>query len=590
MFFIARLGHILEKPSIEHVVLRLSASSERLDVFVKTSDDTAATWIFLDPDDVPGIPAQTYRLAVISGGRSLSIGGRAIQEDVHFDICRRWIRHCGKEHGKCPILADMDLPTRLIDVGSSREPGSLELMTPLKGSKGQYVALSHCWGQGKRPVTTRKNVAKRHIKIHFEKLPATFQDAIVATRALGYRYLWIDSLCILQDDRVEWHNECPKMTSTYSNAAVTIAGPAAKDSHSGFLWPRHLDASGHNIRFKTCQDDLCSLKIVPLEDEDDGTLHFEWASVLATRAWVLQERLMSPRVLYFGSEQMYFECCTATFCEGFTPHRPGIVMDNQGVPKEVLSLTGTDFVDSWYDVVTDYSSRRLTYGDDTLHAISGLANLYQPRLEDEYFLGLWKRELVRGMHWERAHGPVSRRSAKAPRANLPSWTWASCDFAIDYSLWGAGLEPQVEIVASGPGDRIDQAESALLVVRGRLKIAHINIDPFLNDMKAKISDPISGIQLATGTLDKPLFPDSLVERMGIPGPVLNSSVACLCISKTVCKDGEFQRILLLEAVDHDLELPSYRRIGIVGTSWVDVKDRQVTGWFLHTDPMTIRLV
>ena len=145
----------------------------------------------------------------------------------------------------------------------------------------------------------------------FESFPRTFQDAITITRALDVPYLWIDSLCIIQGSRGDWEYECQRMPGIYRNSVVTIAGPAAADCRAGFLHRRPAaDHGSVDIRWQLsngtthCAVTLQSIGdiLIGPEPEDDSTL--------SKRAWVLQERLLSPRVLYFGTKRMYWECFT----------------------------------------------------------------------------------------------------------------------------------------------------------------------------------------------------------------------------------------------------------------------------------------
>ncbi|KAF0320296.1 het domain-containing protein [Colletotrichum asianum] len=102
---------------------------------------------------------------------------------------------------------------------------------------GNYVALSHCWGpeQLHPPETTWSNLRQRQECIDLTTLPSTFRDAVLVTRNLGVQYLWIDSLCIVQDDTADWQTESSKMAGYYSNAYLVISAAQAEDSTQGFL-------------------------------------------------------------------------------------------------------------------------------------------------------------------------------------------------------------------------------------------------------------------------------------------------------------------------------------------------------------------
>jgi Heterokaryon incompatibility protein (HET) len=99
--------------------------------------------------------------------------------------------------------------------------------------KGQYVTLSHCWGQQKFLTTTKETLPLRTKGIEWDSMPRTFQDAATITRRLGFQYLWIDALCIIQDSEIDWETESAKMGSIYQDSVLTIAASDARDGRGG---------------------------------------------------------------------------------------------------------------------------------------------------------------------------------------------------------------------------------------------------------------------------------------------------------------------------------------------------------------------
>jgi heterokaryon incompatibility protein (HET) len=154
-------------------------------------------------------------------------------------------------------MQNVKLPTRLLDLNSlpSREvmvlkdswrsifaSKLLRLVETDTGKYGQYIALSYCWGSVSAYKTT-VNTKNDHMSgINFDCLPRTIQDTIVLTRYLGLQYLWIDCLCIVQDDREDWERESYRMGSVYQNSYLTIAASRAKDCSEGFLGKRVADS------------------------------------------------------------------------------------------------------------------------------------------------------------------------------------------------------------------------------------------------------------------------------------------------------------------------------------------------------------
>src|ERR1700744_2598321 len=154
------------------------------------------------------------------------------------------IEDCASKH-RCRSTGDSVLPTRVIEVG---DPGRIRLMVP-NGAMGRYVCLSHCWG-GLQPLkTTKENLSSHLHSIPPQSIPKTYQDAIELTRLLGIKYLWIDSLCIIQDSTEDWGKESASMCAVYENCDIVIAATSAKDATEGFL--RTRERANFEIRGET---------------------------------------------------------------------------------------------------------------------------------------------------------------------------------------------------------------------------------------------------------------------------------------------------------------------------------------------------
>jgi hypothetical protein len=156
-------------------------------------------------------------------------------------IMRKWLERCDKSHTECRVLHSWlgeeecpILPTRVIEVGSNGDKLLLD-----HGSSGRFSALSHRWNPGKTPewVTKTRNLKKRHKGLDIKDLANSIQDAIKVTRKLNLRYLWVDSLCILQDSAEDWDIKSSQMVDVYSNAYVTLFADRAPDDEDRFLGP-----------------------------------------------------------------------------------------------------------------------------------------------------------------------------------------------------------------------------------------------------------------------------------------------------------------------------------------------------------------
>lgn len=191
-----------------------------------------------------------------------------------INIAKQWIQNCLTEHSKCTRPDLTPLPTRVIDVGHFDDCPNPRLFVS-HGQLDRYVTLSHVWGVGYRVVLTKNNLHKFEQEIMLTKLPKTFQDAIQMTRLLGVRYLWIDALCIIQDDQSDWKRESTSMCSVFENAVFSISAVAATDTHSGTL----QDRTPHRVKI-----DINGMR-VGVRQKLDTLQEAMMKSRLETRAW-----------------------------------------------------------------------------------------------------------------------------------------------------------------------------------------------------------------------------------------------------------------------------------------------------------------
>jgi hypothetical protein len=359
----------------------------------------------------------------------------------------KWLKECysSVDHYSChdkPPRKKFQLPSRVIDVGPSNGSRAPYLLEP-NGSYGSYVVLSHCWGNY-QPFVTNSETLKQNLKyISLLSLPKTFRDAIYITRGLGIRYLWIDSLCILQGDAVDWESESANMIRIYQNATLALAATAAADSRQGCCFKRQL--SSLNVRINKSPDTTIHVRRLPTE----STLHQSILEApLNQRAWVLQELLLSSRVIHFAQDQMYWQCSSRLASEdglldnklvnnaitdGNEKHGSGNLWRQSRIFGLVGNLTSkvewwdVDISrDYWWTIVEEYSRRSLTHRRDRLPALAGLTEFFQIRTGDSPLAGLWQEDLLFGLMWhvrEPVESPLS--------SDIPSWSWASIEGSIE---------------------------------------------------------------------------------------------------------------------------------------------------------------
>ncbi|KAI1872780.1 uncharacterized protein JN550_003654 [Neoarthrinium moseri] len=245
--------------------------------------------------------------------------GRRLQKHADFSVCKGWIDNCSTTHESCRPIEDKPLPKRVIDSGSNDlEPRLVET----EGIKGLYVTLSHCWGGAHPLMTTTENYQDHLGSVALATLQRTFHDFIVTTRRLCYRFLWIDSLCIIQGPGGDWADQCGRMDHIFEQCAFTIGASAALDTNTGFLHARKTAANARCPFPDPTGTDQLSLDI-PNEgfihyDTDDGNklgTPMRSRAQLLSGAWVMQERPLSPRTLYFGTYEMYYQCRSAAYHE-----------------------------------------------------------------------------------------------------------------------------------------------------------------------------------------------------------------------------------------------------------------------------------
>ncbi|KAH6623698.1 heterokaryon incompatibility protein-domain-containing protein [Chaetomium tenue] len=395
-----------------------------------------------------------------------------------------------------------ELPTRVIDVGSAN-PVRHPILVETQGRKDRYIALSHCWGPNPSSITKTERGASMQARLQgipIQELSTNFRHAVEVTRALGYQYLWIDSLCIVQDDPHDWAVESAKMAEVYTRAALTIAAANSASADEGFLKPR-AQRRTVTLPFRGAPGVISGYFTVAEpspEDANELRDHFRVdvdGGPLAARGWTLQERLLARRTVFFGRDQLHWECRAARWSETtrmqpiqyLESSAPGLVALRHGLPMlgSVPNPTAqpdhdrrTRLLNDWYRVLGEFTRRALTNKQDKLPALSGIAKVISqalnntPTFNTTYHAGLWAYDLPRALLWT-TFAPDAGTGSPLPG---PSWSWISRSAAIHpaseeptavTSLRGA--TPATWDVALAGSDPYGRVQRGTLTLTGYLK-------------------------------------------------------------------------------------------------------------------------
>ena len=282
-------------------------------------------------------------------------------------------------------------------------------------------------------MTATKNIPEHQQAIKMETLPATLRDAVTITRLLGFRYLWIDALCILQDNLEDWNREAARMCSVYESAVLSLSILDSESSISGFLRPRDIQ----NTLVTVIGTNLGIRPPVSRPQQSIPGSHLE------TRAWTMQERILAPALLHFGSDQLYWECCAGLASETHPEIREERTAENDSYfgrsvhDMKVLlrNQVQAQSVDLWHTLVENYTQRRLTNSADRLPAIRGLATKFKDCLDGAYLSGIWSKSMYLGLLWAvSAEGSVPAKTTSDRNTAAPSWSWACFETPVTYTF------------------------------------------------------------------------------------------------------------------------------------------------------------
>ncbi|KAL8366475.1 hypothetical protein RB595_004989 [Gaeumannomyces hyphopodioides] len=406
-----------------------------------------------------------------------------------FSTAKQWIKTCTQSHEECndgtPKVAWY--PTRLLECGIDGDSETLRLVESSKTTVGgPYMTLSHCWGDADCLKLTTDNYTQLLQDIPLSAIPQLYRDALVVTKELSVKYLWVDSLCIIQhgDDWADWDREVNLMDQVYSNSFCNISALTAPDSHQSMFHDRNPDAL---YPPKAC----CTVLIPKPEPLEWTVINKPWTIInnpghrwdtevvsarLNTRAWVLQERLLSPRILHFGRSQVYWECRRLEASEVWPGGFPENIWPDYSVfcQRDFYSRRYTSA--GWWRIIEVYSACEVTFPKDRLVAMSAVARRAAAAFQDTYVAGLWRSALEDLLSWRVVprNGPVGTRAAAGLTEVYcaPSWSWASVDVPVRY-IWrnhpGLLVEAQEVHLDYATADKMGRLTGGWLRLHGLLQ-------------------------------------------------------------------------------------------------------------------------
>ncbi|KAK3954261.1 heterokaryon incompatibility protein-domain-containing protein [Pseudoneurospora amorphoporcata] len=461
-----------------------------------------------------------------------------------FKFIQSCLLACNENHKNCSMPPPQS-PTRLIDVQPqglrpthvrlvetrSPPPSRADLEAQRATATFPYIALSYCWGTGKTLTTKTDNFSALKAGFLLSSLPQTLQDAVIMTRKIGQRYIWIDALCIIQDSPTDWEVEASRMASVYQNAFLTIVAGTAAASDEGFLQRAHLSTTefkkpfqaawppptstsrANNMSSQERQKQNKTILAARLAFSDLEHSHSRTRDKLqripnpwATRGWTFQEQLLSTRMLLFTGYELRWICPSASLCECtyLQQHQQEqseeARMDPLARSIFPMPLTKKGVYDTWHDIVEEYTTRSLTYGTDRLPAVSGLARVVRERLSNiqtgsddrpsssKYLAGLWEGNLTMDLTWRARFvaGKDSTSHGNAPRSAgseyiAPTFSWASVTNPVCCRLsqpeWTQRCiveDADCVVVGANPLGRV---KSGFVTLRGHLQKS-ILLDPY----------------------------------------------------------------------------------------------------------------
>ncbi|KAL3295234.1 heterokaryon incompatibility protein [Colletotrichum asianum] len=356
-----------------------------------------------------------------------------------------WHQFCRLNHSKCSSLPTRKpgwIPSRLVDLGQAQDESWSLIITDDQAGRlidAQYATLSYRWGSKPQALMLKTSTLGDFLGGKpIADLPQTFKDFIVVARKLGFKYVWIDCLCIMQDCSQDWNHEASTMRDVYANSGCNVVACASSDPEGGLFRYRHpsnVSPGLVEIRLSSGQAQTFVIWDDEFDDRNNNV------TTLADRGWVFQERFLAPRLLSFHGQRISWECCEGRQREGEFQ----IFEDSISIMDELLASVQQNAKASygemteatlklWEKLVGLYSQCKLTKSEDKLVAFAGVAKAFQELTGDTYLAGVWRSQLLAQLSWTALEETRAVQFPKKYRA--PSWSWASIDSPVWPRFYG----------------------------------------------------------------------------------------------------------------------------------------------------------
>lgn len=409
------------------------------------------------------------RISTNSGGYNSALGDLSLQNCFLLnavDFVDSSMRECVEMHEHCPAKDIGPLPSRLLEL--SDDTDQIRVIDT-KGSHGRYAALSYCWGNEHNITLTKDSATVLKSGFPIASLPRCHLEAVLWTRHLGLQHLWIDALCIIQDDPLDWAEEAGKMAAVYSNAFVTLAATSSAAPSEGLgtkLRPWQMITCNH----ESLPNTAIVVQVLPSEVSD---------SPLNRRGWTLQEAHLSSRIVMFTGSEVKFQCLRGLM------YSQSSVRSAPRTVRRHRAANDHDYHLEWLYLVNSYTRRLLSKYSDTLPALSGLAKHFSQHINADYVAGFWSDRLLQGLRWftlylgskfDGANLEDKRGDRIGPLRHeyvAPSWSWASSRAPVCFNTRSSTthlasiVEYDVNFKANQPGQltsEFGQITSASLTV------------------------------------------------------------------------------------------------------------------------------